>query len=79
MKVQVEGEASDRIEAFEQCLLQCLAVSLQCACGAAFVRVSVRHMERLPDLWAQAWRRGLLKVRACMAARKGADPSDSAA
>jgi hypothetical protein len=48
MKVQEEGEGFNRIEAFEQCLLQC-------ACGAASVRVSGRQMERLPDPWAQAW------------------------
>jgi hypothetical protein len=68
-KAQEESAAADRVKAFEQC-------ELQCACGAPPFACPFAKWKRCPTCGPKP---GLCKVRACVAARKGAGPSDSAA
>lgn len=65
-KAQEEGETAVRIKAFERC-------ELGCVCGAPPFACPFAKWKRCPTCGPKP---GLCKVRACVAARKGASPSD---
>eukprot|EP00962_Isochrysis_galbana_P037741 scaffold13255_cov128-Isochrysis_galbana.AAC.5 len=69
-KAQEEGETAFRIKAFERCELGCV-----CVCGAPPFASACpfAKWKRCPTCGPKP---GLCKVRACVAARKAASPSD---